>query len=299
MSAIQPSERQSQTREAFGYKWSRRESYDTPAMREFTRNWLLEKYCDGDPDRLAAWLGDDRSLILDAGCGAGLSAAALFDDLLTRHDYVGVDISDSVEVARRRFAELGYPGSFIQADLFDLPIEDASVDLVFSEGVLHHTDDTGAAIRALAAKLRPGGRFLFYVYAKKGPIREFTDDLIRQHLAPMSDEEAWEAITPLTRLGIALGELNAEIEIAEDIPILGIRAGRVDLQRFFYYSVMKAYYRPDFSFDEMNHINFDWFRPANCHRHSEEEIRAFCEAAGLSIERLHVEPSGFAVVAIR
>lgn len=268
-------------------------------MQDFARAWLLERYCDGDEGRVDAWLEDGRKLILDAGCGAAYSAILLFGDRLRDHDYLGVDISDAVEVARERFAERGLPGEFMRADVTDLPIPDASVDLVFSEGVLHHTDDTAAAIATLSAKLRPGGRFLFYVYARKGPIREFTDDLVRAHLAPLSDDEAWDALEPLTRLGIRLGELGTEIEIDEAIPYLGIPAGRVDVQRLFYYAIVKAFYRPDFSFDEMQHINFDWFRPLNCHRHSEGEVRAFCEAAGLRIERLHAEPSGFTVVAVR
>lgn len=290
---------QSQTRAAFGYKWRQRHSYDTPAMAAFTRQWLLDKYCDGDAGRVEQWLGPKGSVILDAGCGAAYSATALFAETLRNHRYIGVDISDAVEVARQRFDELGYPGDFIQANLFDMPIPDASVDLAFSEGVLHHTDDTGAAVAAVTAKLRPGGRFLFYVYARKAPIREFVDDHVRDHLRGMSDEEAWEALRPLTKFGIALGELGVEVDVPEEIPFLGISAGKVSLQRLFYYSILKAYYRPEFAFEEMHHINFDWYRPLNCHRHTEEEVRAFCRDAGLAIERFHAEPSGFAVVAVR
>ena len=66
-----------------------------------------------------------------------------------------------------------------RADLNDLPLKDASVDLIFSEGVLHHTDDTERAFHNIARLLKPGGHFLLYVYRKKGPIREFTDDYIR------------------------------------------------------------------------------------------------------------------------
>lgn len=293
------SERQQQTKTAFGYKWHRRQSYDTPALAAFTRQWLLDKYLDGRGERLAEWLDPGPSVILDAGCGAGYSATAFFGDLLSRHRYIGVDISDAVEVARERFAELGYDGEFIQADLGRMPIADASVDLAFSEGVLHHTDDTGAALAAVARKVRPGGRVLFYVYAHKAPIREFVDDLVRDHLRPMSDEEAWEALKPLTRLGVALGELGVELDVPEAIPFLGIRAGRVDLQRFFYYAFMKTYYRPELAFEEMHHVNFDWYRPLNSRRHTEEEVREFCRAAGLRIERFHAEESGFAVVAVR
>jgi arsenite methyltransferase len=296
--SVEASSQQAQTRDAFSYKWARRESYESPAFAEFTRAWLLEKYCGGDAGLLDAWL-PAGSRLLDAGCGAGYSATAFFGNLLGRVNYIGIDISNAVEVARTRFAELGYPGTFIQASVSDIPIDDASVDLAFSEGVLHHTDDTAAAIKAVASKIRHGGRFLFYVYARKGPIREHVDDLVRQHLSTMSDAEAWEALEPLTRLGIALGELNVTLDVPEDIPYLGIRKGPVDLQRFFYYSVMKAYYRPELGFDEMHHINFDWYRPLNCHRHTEDEVRRFCRDAGLEIERFHAEPSGFAVVAVR
>jgi arsenite methyltransferase len=293
------SESQAQTREAFGFKWRKRDSYESPAVQQRAREWLLERYCGGDAGRLAAALAGSRKLILDAGCGSGYSALALFGDLLHEHDYLGVDISEAVEVARTRFAERGLPGDFLQHDLMQLPIPDDSVDVVFSEGVLHHTDSTGAAVAALARKLKPGGRFMFYVYARKGPVREYTDDLIRAQIAGMSDEEAWEALKPLTALGIALGKLQATVRIEAAVDSLGIPAGDLDVQRLFYWHVCKAFYREDYSFDEMHHINFDWFRPLNCHRHTREEVERFCDAAGLSIESIDEQLSGITVVAVK
>jgi SAM-dependent methyltransferase len=291
-------QQQQQTADTFGFKWSLTETYRDEANRDFTRQWLLQKYCDNDATLPQRWLSENApQILLDAGCGAGYSALCLFGDLLKQHDYLGVDISDSVEVGRRAFAEHGYPGEFLQCDLGELPLPKESVDTIFSEGVLHHTDSTGESIQSLSSILKPGGRFLFYVYAKKSAIREFTDDCVREAIAPLENEEAWEALRPITKLGIALGELDQEIEIPEDIELLGIKAGRYNLQRFFYYNVIKAFYREDFSFESMNHINFDWFRPANCHRHTPEEVEAFCAAADLEIERMHVEPAGITVVA--
>jgi arsenite methyltransferase len=138
-----PSGKQEQTKEAFGFKWSRRETYEFNAMKHQVRTSLFERYCGGDPGHLDSWLANGRQVILDAGCGAGLSGSLFFGEHLFRHDYMGVDISSAVEVARTRFAELGYPGDFLQADIMDLPFWDASIDLIFSEGVLHHTDDRG------------------------------------------------------------------------------------------------------------------------------------------------------------
>ena len=113
----------------------------------------------------------------------------------------------------------------------------------------------------------------------------------------MPPEEAWRAMEPLTSLGVALGELDAELDVPEPIELLGIPAGRISVQRLFYWHVAKAFYRPDLTFDEMNHINFDWYVPTNAHRQSPEEVRAWCTAAGLTIEREVVEDAGITVIA--
>jgi arsenite methyltransferase len=293
----QYSDNQKQTKNTFAFKWSKRDTYESEAFEVASRSWLLEKYCDNNPDKLDLWLEGESKIILDAGCGAGYSAILLFGEHLKKHEYLGVDISSAVDVARLRFEEKGYPGDFLQVSLLDLPIKDESIDLIFSEGVLHHTDNTAESIKYLATKLKNGGRFLFYVYAKKAVIREFTDDRIRQQLQNLTDEEVWELIKPLTKLGIVLGELNTEIDVPEDIPFLGIKKGKIDLQRFFYWNICKLYYRPEYNLEEMNHINFDWFRPLNCHRHTQEEVMAYCKNANLIVEHINVQESGITVVA--
>ena len=290
---------QDQTESAFAFKWQRRGTYESAAVQDASREWLFKRYCGGDPALLDAWLAGGRKSILDAGCGAGHSAILFFGDRLRNHDYLGIDISSAVDVAKTRFEERGLPGSFRQEGILETTVPDGSIDLVFSEGVLHHTDSTEAALKRLAKTLAPGGRFLFYVYAKKAVVREFTDDYVREKLRPLDDQGAWEALMPLTRLGQTLGELNVEVDVPEDIPFLGIKRGRLDIQRFFYWNVCKLYYRPDWTLDEMNHINFDWFRPLNCHRQTPDEVRRWCADAGLVIERFDVEDAGITVVARR
>jgi len=171
--------------------------------------------------------------------------------------------------------------------------------MIFSEGVLHHTDSTREALTHVAGFLKPGGRFLFYVYRKKGPIREFSDDYIRNAISELDDPSAWEALFPLTKLGKALGDLNVKVNVTESIPYLNIPAGEIDIQRLFYWHICKAFYKPDWTLDELNNFNFDWYRPQNCHRHTPEEIRAWCGDAGLTIERFNEQESGMTVVAIK
>jgi SAM-dependent methyltransferase len=287
---------QEQTSGTFGFKWAKRETYESKAVLNSAQKWLFERYCNNDRGKLKEWLDGGKKIILDAGCGSGFSALLFFGNYIKKHDYLGVDISGAIEIAKKRFEEKGYNGDFLQTSLLDLPIPDESVDLMFSEGVLHHTDDTNASINYLTTKLKRGGRFLFYVYAKKAIVREFTDDYIRKALVSMSNEEAWEALKSLTKLGITLGQLNIEVDIPEDIPFLEIKKGKQNLQRFFYWNICKAFYHPEYSFEEMNHVNFDWFRPLNCHRHTKDEVISYCQNAGLEIEHMNTQEAGITVV---
>ena len=289
---------QSQTKDAFGFKWAQRETFESERSVGRMREWLIERY--GNVGAAEWWDEYDQPpLLLDAGCGAALSGLALFSDRLSSVRYLGVDVSTAVDVARDRFLAAGLSGAFLQADLLRLPLPSGTVDVIFSEGVLHHTDSTRDALLALARLLRPGGRFMFYVYRRKGPIREFTDDYIRDRLQGLSPEAAWKALEPLSKLGRTLGDLEVTIDVPEDIDLLDIPAGPIDLQRLIYWHVFKAFYAPEMTLDEMNHINFDWYAPRNAHRQSPAEVRAWCEAAGLEIEREDVQEAGITVIARR
>jgi len=213
-------------------------------------------------------------------------------------DWFGVDISSAIEVAQERLGAC--PGTcFIQADICHLPFAASTFDLVYSEGALHHTPSTERAFRALVAVLAPGGELMFYVYRKKGPVREFTDDHVRSLVSRLPPAEAWAALRSLTRLGQTLAELRAEVDVPEDIPYLGIKAGRYDVQRLIYWHFAKLFWRADFSLDENNHVNFDWYHPTYAHRHTEDEIRRWCAEAGVRIRHLDAQESGYTVRALK
>jgi arsenite methyltransferase len=292
------SDAQAQTSDAFGFQWHLRELFESDASLGRMKKWLMERYGDVS---VAPWWDEygEHPVMLDAGCGAAMSGLLLFEGVLPRIHYLGADISTAVDVAAKRFAERRLEAAFIQSDLLQLPLAPESVDVIFSEGVLHHTDSTRGAIEALTQLLEPGGRFLFYVYRRKGPIREFTDDYVRNRVADLSPEAAWKAVEPLTKLGKALGELQVEVDVPEDVDLLEIPAGPIDLQRLFYWHVFKAFYDPDLTLEEMNHANYDWYAPRNAHRQSPDEVREWCEAAGLEIERERVEEAGITIGARR
>jgi len=292
------SDTQTATKDAFSFIWADEERFESPEAQEKLRLWYLENY--GDVAN-AAWWADYGAcpVVLEAGCGKGLSGSLTFGDRLASIRYLGVDVSNAIFNAMKRYGGLGGETAFLQDDLTDLPVADASVDVIYSQGVMHHTDSTETALKSLARKLKQGGRFLFYVYRKKGPIREFTDDMIRERITGMSEQEKWDAMMPLTKLGVTLSDLGVTVTVPEDIDLLGIPAGEIDIQRLFYWHIFKAFHSDEFSLEELNHINLDWYAPANAHRHTEEEIRRWCDEAGLEIEREHIQTAGISIIAKR
>lgn len=77
----------------------------------------------------------------------------------------GVDLTPAaVALTRRRLEQEGLPGHVVQADAEALPFAEASFDIVYSYGVLHHTPDVRAAIAEVHRVLKPGGvaRLMLY-----------------------------------------------------------------------------------------------------------------------------------------
>ena len=101
-----------------------------------------------------------------------------------------------------------------------------------------------------------------------------------------------DALYPLTKLGKALGDLDIEVDVPDDIPTLEIKKGPISVQRFIHWHVFKAFHRPEMTLDEMNHLNFDGYAPRNAHRQSPEEVTRCCKEVGLTVERIEVEEAG-------
>lgn len=286
------SKTQAQSGQTFEFLWMNTELNDNAEQFQIE---FYRQHFPGIRELLDQWL-KDGDLVLDAGCGAGFSAMAFFGRHLKRVKYIGVDISRAVEVARKNFSAKGYPAEFMQDDISDLSFPAGSFDFIFSAGVLHHTDSVQNALHRLSTMLRSGGRMLIWVYRKQPPLREFADQFIRTYLAPLSNQEAYDALIPLTKLGQVLGRTKVEIEIDEPIEMLGIPAGKFDLQRFFYYYVLKTFYNDKLSFERANMQNFDWYRPLNAHTSTVEELLEYSACSGLIVEHQFLSPSGISLI---
>jgi ubiquinone/menaquinone biosynthesis C-methylase UbiE len=107
--------------------------------------------------------GDFRGArLLEIGCGMGTD---LLQFARGGARCVGIDLTPrSIEITRHRFALYGASGSFMISDGERLPFRSESFDVVYSNGVLHHTPDTEGAIREVHRVLRKGGTAKVMLY---------------------------------------------------------------------------------------------------------------------------------------
>ncbi len=125
--------------------------------REFFDEVERSRYTDYAPwmPELMGFNQFSGASLLEIGCGMGtdLLQFARGGALCT-----GVDLTPrSVEITRHRFALYGQRGSLMISDGEKLPFKSNSFDVVYSNGVLHHTPDTEGAINEVHRVLRPGG----------------------------------------------------------------------------------------------------------------------------------------------
>jgi SAM-dependent methyltransferase len=90
-----------------------------------------------------------------------------------------------VALARRRFALEQLEGRLIEGSVTALPVPEASFDLVYSNGVLHHVADTEQAIREIHRVLRPGGTALVMLYHRDSLNYRINIMLVRRLLAAL------------------------------------------------------------------------------------------------------------------
>lgn len=139
--------------------------------------------------------GFDSAEVLDAGCGGGRYTVAW--RLLGAKSATGVDMSEiGIADARRRVEAASDLSrvSFELGNVLDLPIESDRFDVVFSNGVLHHSKDWKKGIAELVRVLKPGG--FGWLYLIENPGGYFWDliEILRLVTDGVSREAARDAL---------------------------------------------------------------------------------------------------------
>ena len=268
---------QLKTNTTFSDKWRRFKSYGhEPAHQQFLFEWYCKKFGLPDVEALKAFYRG-KSRVLEVGPGSGFNTKFIAEHCAG--DVFALDVSAAALTTYENTQDLKNC-TVVQADLMLAPFADQYFDFIIADGVLHHTPDTHDAVRALYQKVTPGGQLFFHVYKKMGAARCFTDDHIRQAFMSLPPDECYEACEAITELGRALSKLNVTVTLDKPIPVLGIPAGKHDVQRLLYYNFVKCFWNDAFDYETNNMVNFDWYHPHNAWQHTEEEVEGWLNALG-------------------
>ena len=98
--------------------------------------------------------------VLDIGSGSGMDLLLAARRVGPEGRAIGIDMTESMrETCREAAREAGLDNVEVRdGDIHDLPVEDSSVDVVISNGVLNLAHDKRVAFAEAFRVLRPGGR---------------------------------------------------------------------------------------------------------------------------------------------
>jgi arsenite methyltransferase len=104
---------------------------------------------------------EEGETVLDLGAGGGADVLLSARRVGPTGKAIGLDMTDEMlALARTHAREAGIENvEFVKGYIEEIPLPDASVDVVISNCVINLSADKGTVLREAARVLRPGGRF--------------------------------------------------------------------------------------------------------------------------------------------
>lgn len=266
----------------FGDQWQRYRlvQLDSATHRGLSRDRLF-RGTGWTPEEL------DGELVLEVGCGAGRFTEVLLE---AGARVVAVDGSTAVDACHATCGD--HPRlAIVQADLYALPFRPGSFGRVFCYGVLQHTPDPEASFRKLVEQVRPGGLIAADIYRP----REYVDYA--------SAKVLWRPLT--TRLPRAWLHRIVEWYVPRWLPV-DDRLRRIPRVGRFFRCVVPCW-NPAGLFDLEGEERVAWavldtydaLAPRYDNPRSLEDVRAWCDRAGLVDVDVHYGGNGVEVNARR
>ena len=230
--------------------------------------------------------------VLEVGSGAGRFSKVVLEH--TKGALYSVDYSDAVTANFRNNGHIA-PDRFhlFQASIYEMPFPDNSFDKVFCFGVLQHTPDFDASIKALIDKAKPGGEVVVDFYPVKGwwtkisakyILRPITKRMPHERLFRLIEENVdWLIKAYLILRKIGLGAMTRFLPV-------------VDLRTLQNLSLNAEQFREWVVLD-----TFDMFSPMHDHPQRTEKIAQMFQSHGANITFAGFETysSGFSVAVVR
>lgn len=200
--------------------------------------------------------------VLNVGVGLGQETLAV-QKAVGNAEIVGVDLNFALLRQGRRHRTTS-KFHLVIASLFHLPFRRASFDVVYSQGVLHHTYSTHAAFDSIANFVRPEGHLFIWVYALDSHLlpKGF------KRLALRASRQADEIMRPvISSLPKALRDVFFTVLTTLSHPLIK----------------MTAIHPEKWSWRNTDHNLRDWLSPRYAHRHSYNEVMEWFEDHGFEI----------------
>lgn len=120
--------------------------------------------------------------ILEIGCGIGTDAVMFAKEGC---EYHGLELSnESLEITKKRFEVYGLNGKFYNINSEDMNIfEDNYFDMIYSFGVIHHTENPENVMKEIYRILKPNGEVKIMLYAENSWKKMMIDNGLDQYEA--------------------------------------------------------------------------------------------------------------------
>lgn len=211
--------------------------------------------------------------ILEVGSGAGRFSQVILQK--TKANLHSVDYSSAVEANMRINGTIA-PDRFrlAQASVYELPFPDDVFDKVVCLGVLQHTPDFAASVRALVQKAKPGGEIVVDFY----PIRGWWTKIHAKYLLrPFTKRMDHDRL-----LGLIERNVGWLMRLSD-----AMTRARLGLLTRFLPLVDQRTLPPDLTPDERREWSvldtFDQYSPEHDHPQRVADVKAMFEAAGATV----------------
>ena len=140
---------------------ARQLGYDSNELRQLPALATAPFAGVGNPFKMEPIAPD--SSVCDIGSGAGMDCLLAGRRVGKNGSVVGIDMTDAMLERARRAAAQADMGHvrFEKADIGELPLDDASIDVVISNGVINLAPDKAKLFSELYRVTKPGGRVQF------------------------------------------------------------------------------------------------------------------------------------------